>query len=151
MNINKIFLGGTCAHSTWRDELMPLLDANNIKYFNPVVKNWTEECQAIEENEKNFKCDTHLYVITKEMMGTYSIAEVINSAWQSILYGTTVNNVIFCILDEGTWQKHDMKSFKAVMSMIENISPYNSLTCVCRNMNDLMDKILINQQIIKHK
>ena len=56
----KWFLGGTCAETTWRDELMPLLEADEIDYFNPVVEDWTPECQAIEEEEKNSKCNVHL-------------------------------------------------------------------------------------------
>jgi len=32
--MNKVFLGGTCNESTWRDELIPMLE---IDYFNPVV------------------------------------------------------------------------------------------------------------------
>jgi len=138
-NTNRIFLGGTCAETTWRDELMPLLNDAGIEYFNPVVEDWTPECQAIEEDEKNNKCNVHLYVITKEMMGTYSIAEIINSAWQAVLYGTTVNCVVFAVLDEGTWQKHERKSFDAIMNMVRNIAPHNSVTCYVKNMKELVE------------
>ena len=137
----KIFLGGTCANTKWRDELIPYLIKLHINYFNPVVKDWTPECQAIEEDEKNNKCDCHLYVITKEMKGTYSIAEIINSAWQSIIYGTTVNKVIFVILDEGTWEKHELKSFEATINMVKNIAPNNSLTGFIKNMGELSELI----------
>ena len=65
----RIFLGGTCADTTWREEFIEAVKPFGIEYFNPVVKDWTPECQAIEEDEKNNKCDCHLYVITKEMMG----------------------------------------------------------------------------------
>lgn len=44
----NVFLGGTCAELTWREQLMPMLDKFNITYFNPVVDDWTEECQVIE-------------------------------------------------------------------------------------------------------
>lgn len=45
MNKNdKIFLGGTCAGTTWRNELIPILDKFLIKYFNPVVDDWTPQC-----------------------------------------------------------------------------------------------------------
>lgn len=37
---NKVFLGGTCAETTWRDKIIDKL-SENIEYFNPVVKNWT--------------------------------------------------------------------------------------------------------------
>ena len=137
----RIFLGGTCADTTWREEFIKEIEGSEIEYFNPVVKDWTPECQAIEEDEKNNKCDTHLYVITKEMMGTYSIAEIINSAWQSVLYGTTVHNIVFAVLDEGTWQKHEIKSFNAVMEMVKHIAPHNSIALYVKNMKELTDYI----------
>jgi predicted nucleotide-binding protein (sugar kinase/HSP70/actin superfamily) len=72
-------------------------------------------------------------------MGTYSIAEIINSAWQAVLYGTTVNCVVFAVLDEGTWQKHERKSFDAIMNMVRNIAPHNSVTCYVKNMKELVE------------
>ena len=38
----KVFLGGTCNGSRWRNELIPLLEC---EYFNPVVEDWTPSCQ----------------------------------------------------------------------------------------------------------
>lgn len=137
-NVNRIFLGGTCAETTWRDELIEKLKKYDVEWFNPVVKDWTPECQAIEEDEKNNKCNVHLYVITKEMKGVYSIAEIINSAWQTIIYGTHVDQVVFAILDEGTWEKHELKSFDATMEMVKNIAPHNSTTCYVKNMKELI-------------
>lgn len=72
----KVFLGGTCNNSTWRDELIPKL---TIDYFNPVVDNWTEECQK-EEQKQRKNCSICLYVITPKMTGTYSIAEVVDDS-----------------------------------------------------------------------
>ena len=40
--MRTIFLGGTCAKSTWRDELIPMLDQSKISAFNPVVEHWDE-------------------------------------------------------------------------------------------------------------
>ena len=91
------------------------------------------------EDEKNNKCDCHLYVITKEMMGTYSIAEIVNSAWQAIVYGTTVSYIVFAVLDEGTWQKHERKSFDAIMKLVYNIAPHNSVCKYVTNMNEVAD------------
>ena len=78
----KVFLGGTCNNSTWRNELIPSLEYNGIPYFNPVVEDWTPECQAEEYRQKEEKCAIHLYVITGEMIGVFSIAEAVDSAWQ---------------------------------------------------------------------
>ena len=133
----RVFLGGTCADTTWRDELIPYLEKFGIEYFNPVVKDWTPECQAIEEDEKNRKCNVHLYVITKEMMGTYSIAEIIHSAHLANMYGTSVDKVVFAVLDEGTWQPHEKKSFEAIMRLAIDIAPQDAITCYVENMEQL--------------
>ncbi|MDY8137590.1 nucleoside 2-deoxyribosyltransferase domain-containing protein [Aquimarina sp. 2201CG5-10] len=73
---SRIFLGGTCAGTKWRDEIEKIVQ---IPTFNPVVDDWTPECQEIEIDEKENRCDVHLYVITSEMQGVFSIAEVIDS------------------------------------------------------------------------
>lgn len=139
--MKRVFLGGTCADTTWRTELIPLLNNLKIDYFNPVVEDWTPECQVIEEEEKNHKCNVHLYVITKEMMGTYSIAEIVHSAHLANMYGTSVDNVVFCVLDEGTWQKHEIKSFDAIMKLVRYIAPQNSIACYVKNMKDVAKKL----------
>ena len=74
---DKVFLGGTCAGSTWRTSLMKWLQ---VDYFNPVVEDWTPKCKAIEDEEKDIHCNIHLYVITSEMEGVYSIAEMVQSS-----------------------------------------------------------------------
>lgn len=137
--MNRIFLGGTCADTTWRDELIPMLEARGIDYFNPVVKNWTPECQAVEEDEKNNKCDVHLYVITPEMIGVYSIAEIINSCWQAQLYGPHANQVIFCVM--GEWSKGQKKSFEATMRLCKDIAPDRSSTAFVKDTLEIMQAI----------
>jgi hypothetical protein len=72
----KVFLGGTYNNSLWRDTLIPMLA---IDYFNPVVKDWTPECQT-EELKQREECDYCLYVITPRMTGVYSIAEVVDDS-----------------------------------------------------------------------
>ena len=75
----KIFLGGTCNNSTWREEIIPYLKEKGINYFNPVVDDWTPECQ-IEEIKQRKNCDIVLYTITPLMTGVYSIAEVVDDS-----------------------------------------------------------------------
>jgi len=72
----KVFLGGTCNNSEWREALIPLLE---IDYFNPVVPDWTPECMA-EEQKQRKECDICLYVITPMMLGSYAIAEVVDDS-----------------------------------------------------------------------
>jgi len=72
----KVFLGGTCNDSKWRNEIVPAL---KIDYFNPVVDDWTPECKLVEITERN-NCDFCLYGITPEMKGVYSIAEAVDDS-----------------------------------------------------------------------
>lgn len=72
----KVFLGGTCNGSKWRDELIPKL---KIDYFNPVVEDWTPECDA-EEIRQRETCDYCLYVLTPLMTGYTSIEEVVDDS-----------------------------------------------------------------------
>jgi len=109
----KVFLGGTCAESKWREKLIPLLQCD---YFNPVVEDWTPECQANEEREK-LVCDYHLYVITPKMQGVYSIAEVVNDSIK------LQNKCIFCVTkedDDRDWTKGELKSLNATAELIKN-------------------------------
>lgn len=84
----KVFLGGTCAGYDWRSKLIPLLKCD---YFNPVVKNWTEERRKIEVHEREVD-DIILYVITKDISGVYSIAEITDDS------NKRPEKVIFCNL-----------------------------------------------------
>ena len=79
------------------------------------------------------------------MQGTYSIAEIINSAWQSVLYGTNVNFIVFAVLneDKGEWTNQQIKSFDAIMKMVENIAPFNSICYYVKNMEELSEYLKI--------
>jgi len=74
--MKKVFLGGTCNESTWRNLIIPMLQ---IDYFNPVVDDWTEDCMQREIEERE-NCDYCLYAITPRMAGVYSIAEVVDDS-----------------------------------------------------------------------
>lgn len=106
---NKVFLGGTCAGSTWRDQLISMI---GVDYFNPVVDDWTADCQSIEENEKVFNCNVHLYVITSAMKGVFSIAEVVESVHMSGKH--TILHVDPTGFDVG-----ELKSLQAVVDMVK--------------------------------
>lgn len=108
--MSKVFLGGTCAETTWRNELIDLIQ---VDYFNPVVDDWTPDCIEIENNEKEILCNIHLYVITKEMMGVYSIAEAVESAM------TSGKVTIFHVIPKG-FDDGQLKSLKAVVGLVRN-------------------------------
>lgn len=77
--MKKVFLGGTCNKSTWRNRMMIYLHDAGFEYFNPVVEDWTENCQT-EEIVQRKLCDFCLYTITPKMIGVYSIAEVVDDS-----------------------------------------------------------------------
>lgn len=119
--MKKVFLGGTCAETVWREELIPML---NIDYFNPLVKDWTEECMA-EERKQREECDYCLYVITPSMQGVYSIAEVVDDS------NKRPKRTVFCFLDKDVpkfkhmycevkeFSKQQIKSLEQVGKMVE--------------------------------
>jgi len=104
----RAFLGGTCNDTTWRTDLISQL---NIDYFNPVVEDWTEECQKIEQHEKEVKCQIHLYVITSEMSGVFSIAEAVDSAWRN-------DKLTFFQVCPSGFDESELKSLRAVGELI---------------------------------
>jgi ADP-ribose pyrophosphatase YjhB (NUDIX family) len=109
----KVFLGGTCADTKWREKLIEKL---KIDYFNPVVADWTPECQA-EEIRQRETCDFVLYVIAPQMEGVYSIAEVVDDA------NNRPEKTVFCVIDSDTssdasWTKAQRKSLKAVEDLV---------------------------------
>jgi len=104
----RVFLGGTCAGSDWRDKLIKKLD---IGFFDPVVDDWNEEAQKREIEERK-TCDFCLYTITSEMQGVYSIAEVVDDS------NKRPKKTVFCVLKKG-FDKGQLKSLQQVQKMVE--------------------------------
>lgn len=106
----KVFLGGTCNNSKWRETLIPLLECD---YFNPVVEDWTPECMDEELRQREL-CDYNLYVLTPYMTGVFSIAEVIDDS------NKRPTKTILCVLEEdgkAIWSPAQFKSMSQVCRM----------------------------------
>ena len=107
----KVFLGGTCNGSNWREKLIPNL---KIDYFNPIVSVWDEKAQLNEIKEKN-SSDFLLFVITPLMSGVYSIAEVVDAS------NKNPKGTILCVLDDDgdeKWTKSQRNSLFAVEKLV---------------------------------
>ena len=144
MTKTKVFLGGTCNNSTWRDKLIPLL---KIDYFNPVVDDWTPECQDEEIRQREL-CDYCLYTITPKMTGVYSIAEVVDDS------NKRSEKTILCVLDEddeNIFSETQIKSLKQVKEMVKNngANVFNSLEDIASFLNKTNKNDLIENYIIK--
>ena len=100
----KVFLGGTCNNSKWREKLIPKL---KIDYFNPVVDDWTEEDYK-EELKQRENCDFCLYVITPMMTGVYSIFEVTDDSLKR------PEKTIFCFFKEDNNTKFTEDQIKSL-------------------------------------
>lgn len=112
----SVFLGGTCNGSTWRDELIPMLDSSKIDAFNPVVEDWNEEAQKVEDYHKE-NDDFTLYVLTPEMVGVYSVFEVAMDSCKR------PGRVVCCILEERdgkTFDKQVAKNMKKIRTDLTN-------------------------------
>jgi len=140
----KVFLGGTCNNSTWRDKLISLL---KIDYFNPVVDDWTPECQDEEIRQREL-CDYCLYTITPKMTGVYSIAEVVDDS------NKRPEKTILCVLDEdneSSFSETQIKSLKQVKEMVKNngANVFDSLEDIASFLNKTNKNDLIENYIIK--
>ena len=107
---DKIFLGGTCNGTAWRDDLISSL--NSINFFNPVVDDWTPECQQREDDEKENKCNIHFYCITSSMTGVFSIAEVADSVHNKSKI------TVLHVIPEG-FDERQLKSLEAVINLVK--------------------------------
>lgn len=119
----KVFLGGTC-NSDWRKRFIPLLDKDNVEYYNPLVTNWNDEARRKEEEFKATS-DYNLYVIDATMSGVFSIAEVVDDS------NKKPKKTIFCVNKEPVnpplnkvFTKGQLISLQATQNMIENNGAY---------------------------
>lgn len=104
----RVFLGGT-VDSNWRNELIPML---TVDFFNPLVDNWTPECQE-EEIRQRKNCDYVLYTITSKMTGVYSIAEAVDDS------NKRPQNTLFCVIEDG-FTESQLKSLRSTSRIIVN-------------------------------
>ena len=107
----RVFLGGTCNGSRWRNELIQLL---KIDYYNPVVEDWTPECKE-EELRQRESCDYCLYVITPKMTGVYAIAEAVDDS------NKRPDKTLFCVLEFDDGKSFLDSQVKSLMMVIEMI------------------------------
>lgn len=110
--INCVFLGGTTCETDWRSTVQSNLQ-QSIKSFNPIVEDWTEDCIENEKHMKREICNIHLYVITSEMKGVYSIAEAVESVHMS--NKTTILHIVPDGFSDG-----ELRSLKATCDIIHS-------------------------------
>lgn len=137
-----VFLGGTCGSSTWRQKLIPML-SDNVEAFNPVVENWTPECQQVEDYHKAHD-NINLFVITPETNAPYSLFEIgVEAAKNS-------NRTVVCFLDNenGTvfegQQAKAVKKIKADLKQMK-VSVYESLDELGADLNRAAEAFIIKQ------
>jgi len=136
----RVFLGGTCANSKWREELIPKL---NINYFNPVVKNWTLECQKEELKQREI-CDFVLYTITRPY-STFSIAEAVddsNKRPKKTIICVTNELIDYKWYEKWAMDEQDMKHLDAVGRLVERNGGlyFKSLDEVANYLNNINKK-----------
>ncbi len=110
----KVFLGGTCNESTWRNKFVSYIDENIFSWFDPVVDDWNNTAQSNELRERK-TCDFCLYTITPKMTGSYAIAEVIDDS------NKRPKKTVFVLLrddDNLRFTESQWKSLVSVASMV---------------------------------
>ena len=132
----KVFLGGTCNESKWREYLIKYL---KIDYFNPVVEDWTEECMEEEVIQRQI-CDYCLYTITPKMTGVYSIAEAVDDSNKKP--EKTIFFFFLYELDGSTWTNSQWRSINQVGRMVERNGGkyFTDLNDVAKYLNNMEEK-----------
>lgn len=130
----KVFLGGTCGNSTWREELLKDLNGE-VEAFNPVVPDWTPECQAIEDEHKA-KDDILLFVITPETKSPYSISEITRSAI------TDPARTMVCVVPVANGAEFEPHEAKAWVKILKDIKKDGAIVCetleeVAKTLNEM--------------
>lgn len=135
----KVFLGGTCNVLDYRNKLISMI---KCEYYNPVVKNWTEE-DRLREVEERKTADYILYVITNGIKGVYSIAEVVDDANkrpEKTLFLNLYNK------DKDFPHKDDYRRMAQSLKAVENLLKENKVKCfssleqVANFLNSVEDK-----------
>lgn len=114
------------------------MDKKLISAFNPVVENWTPDCQDEEIRQRN-ESDIVLYVITPKMTGVYSIAEVVDDS------NKRPHRTILCVLEEDdgvVWTQHQFKSMGMLARMVSENDAFvfNTLGRVAEYLNDKAER-----------
>lgn len=138
-----VFLGGTCGSSTWRNKLISQLN-DNIEAFNPIVENWTPECQKLEDYHKSHD-DINLFVITPETNSPYSLFEIGAEATKN------PKRTIVCFLDNENGTTFDGQQAKVVKKITKDlkqmcVSVYNNLDELGNDLNRIAE-VVVNKYI----
>jgi len=112
MSCLTLFLGGTVNNSSWRNDIIPLLEHENLNYFNPVVEDWNESCIEKEDLVKNAENTVELYVITSDMKGVYSIAEMVDSSNKK-----PSKTIVY--IDKSNFDEAMLKSLEATLKIVK--------------------------------
>ena len=138
INMNKtlyegcVLLGGTCADSIWRKDLIAKLH-DNVPYFDPQVAEWTE-ADAEREDACKPVAKLNVFVITGDALGTYSGWEIHEEATKAAF------KLIFCTV--GELPANQVKGIGKIKKGLSRMG-----ATVCENLNEIAD--IINEAYAK--
>lgn len=92
--VEATFLGGTCADSTWRRELISMLH-EEVVFFDPQLGpgEWNDEAAKAEDSCKEV-CRILVFVLTSDSLSAYSGFEI------GSLCAQNAGRIIFCAYGE---------------------------------------------------
>jgi hypothetical protein len=118
-----VFLGGSCNPTTWRKEIViPLLEKNNIDYYNPQVDEWSPELIVTETYQKDH-AKYLFFVIDDE---TRAIASMIEAGYH-IAQGRKVILVIKNV-NESRFDERELKDLNRGRTYLHDIAEKHNVT-----------------------
>jgi len=90
---HKVFLGGACGTTTWRQEqAMPLLDTYQISYYNPQQEDWTPN-MIEEERRAKEDAEVLLFIIGNDTRGLASLVEIAENVGRGREVHATISTI----------------------------------------------------------
>ena len=112
----SVFLGGTCGESTWRKELIPMLD-ESVEYFDPQLPPWAWNKEAHKVEDYHIETDDiRVYGITPEGEGFYSFVEVTDDS------NKRPESTILLVLTEANGKKFEGHALKCVLKTMKLVA-----------------------------
>lgn len=108
------FLGGTCATSVWRRDLIALLN-DSVQYFDPQVADWTPEDAAREDACKPVAL-YEVFVITGDSLSTYSGYEISEESNRMANAGRADH---FIFATEGSLPENQVKGLNKIKAALK--------------------------------
>lgn len=118
---SHVFLGGVCGKNSWRDGFIDRLVARKVPrtaLFNPVVTEWTVECQVREDFAKRTAA-VCLYYLADSKTGEASLPVYSLVEATMALYDKSEEQTVIVVIDDEGLSGHALKVLRKIRADLQ--------------------------------